>query len=141
MTTPLAEAEIYKRLSDDFRALNAILWQLPPIMITITGGLWFAAATFKVSPSAQSGILLFAAVANALMIAAMFRLRIVILGLQEQIRDYDKLPLSKSPFTTVTLMSVMLGLSAIGSLWVAACPTHYFKSEELTSAISLEVKH
>lgn len=137
----LKEEEIYKRLGDDFRSLNTILWQLPPVMITITGGLWYAAATFKLSPAGQSCILVFAAVANALMIAAMYRLRFVIFGLQKQIAVYDGQPTSKNPFTTVTLMSVILAFSALGSLWVAACPGHYFQTETKASGISIGIQH
>lgn len=131
--------EIYKRLGDDFRSLNVILWQLPPIMITITGGLWFAAANFKLTSSGQSLILMFVSISNVLMILAMLRLRYVIFGLQKQIRAIDNLPTSQNPFLTVSLMSGVLALSAIGSFWVAACPGHYLKAETPPQGVSLSV--
>ena len=45
---------VYEQLCNDFRSLNGFLWQTPLIFITLTGGLWFAVASFDLSGEARA---------------------------------------------------------------------------------------
>ncbi|KHA62668.1 hypothetical protein NI18_21505 [Sphingomonas sp. Ant20] len=90
MTSPIEPKVIYEQLCNDFRSLNGFLWQTPLIIMTLTGGLWFAVASFDMSEMARSRLLLFATLANIIMIIALFRLRYVMQRIQNQIRAHDK---------------------------------------------------
>ena len=76
-TVTLDDKVVYEQLCNDFRSLNGFLWQTPLIFMTLTGGLWFAVSSMELSATARSWLLVFAGIANLLMIAALFRLRFV----------------------------------------------------------------
>ena len=80
---------IYEQRCGDFRSLNGFLWQSPLIIMTLTGGLWFAVASFALSESARTMLLVFAGLANLLMIGALIRLRWVMQSVLRDIRSYD----------------------------------------------------
>lgn len=117
---------IYEQRCQDFRSLNGFLWQSPLIIMSLTGGLWFAVASFALSTSARSMLLVFACLANLLMIGALVRLRRVMQQVLEDIRDYDGKRHTKGDYTIVKIFSAMLFFTAIGS-GIAACnPAAYF---------------
>jgi hypothetical protein len=125
---------IYEQRCEDFRSLNGFLWQSPLIIMSLTGGLWFAVASFALSTSARSMLLVFACLANLLMIAALVRLRWVMQQVLEDIRDYDGKRRTKGDYTIVKIFSAMLLFTAIGS-GIAACnPTAYFTKAPATKA-------
>lgn len=80
---------IYEQRCEDFRSLNGFLWQSPLIIMTLTGGLWFAVASFALSDGARTMLLVFAGLANLLMIGALIRLRWVMQSVLRDIRVYD----------------------------------------------------
>lgn len=110
----------YEQLCNDFRALNAILWQAPVFFTTLTGGLWFVAASFDLAPDAQIWILRFVAAANVLMIVALIRLRLVMESYRRRIREYDGRPTTRYNFIIVGCFSILLALAALGS-GIASC--------------------
>lgn len=57
---------IYEQRCQDFRSLNGFLWQSPLIIMSLTGGLWFAVASFALSTSARSMLLLFTAIGSGI---------------------------------------------------------------------------
>jgi hypothetical protein len=117
---------VYEQRCEDFRSLNGILWQTPLIIMTLTGGLWFAVASFALSDAARSMLLLFACAANLLMIGALVRLRWVMQRVLEDIRAYDGKPQTKGNYTIVRIFSALLLITA-GVSAVAAChPSQYF---------------
>ncbi len=111
---------IYEQRCEDFRSLNGFLWQSPLIIMSLTGGLWFAVASFALSDSARSMLLVFACLANLLMIGALVRLRWVMQRVLDDIRDYDGKRRTKGDYTIVKIFSAMLLFSAVGS-GIAAC--------------------
>ncbi len=117
---------IYEQRCQDFRSLNGFLWQSPLIIMSLTGGLWFAVASFALSNSARSMLLAFACIANLLMIGALYRLRWVMQRVLEDIRDYDGMRKTKGDYTIVRLFGAMLLLTAIGSAIAACNPSAYF---------------
>ena len=119
ITRGLDDKTKYEQLCTDFRALNAILWQMPVIFTTLTGGLWFAVASLDLTNHARSLILVFAALANLLMIAALARLRYIMEKQRKKICEIDHRDSPGFNFFTVGLMSLLLFLVAGGS-WVAS---------------------
>ena len=117
---------IYEQRCEDFRSLNGFLWQSPLIIMSLTGGLWFAVASFSLSTSARSMLLVFACLANLLMIGALVRLRWVMQQVLEDIRDYDGKRRTKGNYTIVRIFSAMLLITAIGSGIAAHKPSAYF---------------
>jgi hypothetical protein len=123
---------IYEQRCEDFRSLNGILWQSPLIIMTLTGGLWFAVASFALSNAARSMLLLFACIANLLMIGALVRLRWVMQQVLRDIRGYDGKPQTKGNYTIVGIFSALLLLTAVISAVAACHPGKYF-SEQVTA--------
>jgi len=126
MTIPVDDAVIYDQRCQDFRSLNGFLWQSPLIIMTLTGGLWFAVASFDMSTGARSMLLIFAGLANLIMIGALVRLRLVMQSVLTDIRKLDNLHKIKFDFTIVILFSLLLLMAAIGSFVAGACPDKYF---------------
>jgi len=59
---------------EHMRALNAFMWQVPGIAIGVTGGLWYG-ASMVMDQSAKAAVLAFTAVADALLILVLWRVR------------------------------------------------------------------
>jgi hypothetical protein len=125
---------IYEQRCQDFRSLNGFLWQSPLIIMSLTGGLWFAVASFALSTSARSMLLVFACLANLLMMAALVRLRWVMQQVLEDIRDYDGKRRTKGDYTIVRIFSAMLFFTAIGSGIAAYNPSSYFTKAPAANA-------
>lgn len=79
-TDPLALAA-YNQNTETFRALNALMWQIPLIAMTLTGGLWFGVASISKDSGLsflRPGLLLLAGVGDLLLIVILERLRHII---------------------------------------------------------------
>ncbi|VVT10243.1 conserved membrane hypothetical protein [Sphingomonas sp. EC-HK361] len=126
---------IYEQRCADFRSLNGFLWQSPLIIMSLTGGLWFAVASFPLSDPARSMLLLFAGLANILMIGALIRLRWVMQSVLRDIRRYDGKHCIGGNYIIVGIFSALLTLTALGS-FVASChPGAYFTKPAATKAV------
>ena len=71
----------YNQNSETFRALNALMWQIPLIAMTLTGGLWFGVASISKDSGLsflRPGLLLLAGVGDVLLIVILERLRHII---------------------------------------------------------------
>ena len=67
----------YDQNSQHFRALNGLMWQIPIIGMTLTGGLWFGVSKVESSPYFQSALLLLAFVGNLGLLVILQRLRFI----------------------------------------------------------------
>lgn len=114
-TQTIEDKIVYEQLCHDFRSLNGFLWQTPVIFMTLTGGLWFAVASFDLTRDARSWLLIFAGAANLIMIAALFRLRAVMQRLLTKIQTYDGRPAVGPNYFIVSCFSLLLLLAAVGS--------------------------
>jgi hypothetical protein len=130
-----SQDKIYSELCADYRALNIILWQMPLLLMTFTGGLWFAVASLTLSEAARSDLLRFAGLADILMIVALFRLRWVMAGLQKRIRGLDGGEASKVNYVIVSIFAFLLALAAFGSYRASEDVRSYFPSESPTEQI------
>lgn len=63
---------------ETFRALNALMWQIPLIAMTLTGGLWFGVSKVEEASGFRLGLLLLAFAGNVGLIIVLQRLRFII---------------------------------------------------------------
>lgn len=61
-----------------FRSLNQIMWQVPILAMTLTGGLWFGVASLAERPLMSASMLIFAGLGNFCLAAVLYRVRHVI---------------------------------------------------------------
>lgn len=126
MTSSIDPKIIYEQLCNDFRSLNGFLWQTPLIVMSLTGGLWFAVASFHLTASARSALLVFAAITNIVMIVALYRLRYVMQRIQNEIRKHDGRPVIGPNYTIVTCFALLLLIAACGSIQASRAPSAFF---------------
>lgn len=118
----VSETEIYQQQCAEFRALNAVFWQIPLIMMTLNGGLWFALASLDLTDIGQRSILVFAAVANGVFIIALVRLRFLLSALLIRIHAVEG-PIT-APLKKITLFAFcgLLLLAGVGAGLAAVNP-------------------
>lgn len=71
----------YNQNSETFRALNSLMWQIPLIAMTLTGGLWFGVSSISKDSGLtflRPGLLLLAGVGDLVLIVILERLRHII---------------------------------------------------------------
>ncbi|UHH10131.1 hypothetical protein LU699_18065 [Luteimonas fraxinea] len=135
----------YLEAGQHLRSLNQLMWQVPSIVIAITGGLWYGATTVE-DPRARIAVLIFAAFFSLLAIRIIRRLRRLI---QTQIDKQDQFsaetPNTAGPKNIVIncWTAALLG-SAIVSLLGASHPSSLSKKlapskEADRSALRIEV--
>lgn len=129
---PPDQKVIYEQRCEDFRSLNGFLWQSPLLIMTVTGGLWFAVASFEVTDRARSMLLLFASISNLLMIVALVRLRYVMQRVLADIRSYDGKGKIGGNFIIVGTFCTLLLMAAIGSFAASCDPSAYFTKDVST---------
>jgi SAM-dependent methyltransferase len=116
----------YNQNSETFRALNALMWQVPLIAMTLTGGLWFGVASISRDSGLaflRPGLLLLAGVGDVLLIVILQRLRHVIGSYLSWLKSANpegfvaaegQGPLT-APNIVRTCFQVMLGFAALTS--------------------------
>lgn len=134
---------IYQENAETFRSLNQLMWQVPLIAMTLTGGLWFGVSRSDTLPGLQLSLLGMAALGNFVLIFVLARLR-YIMGeyLNWMQRFYPKgAVLAKGgkfwerPATVRTMFQIMLGVATIVSAllmtttafqakWLGGDPSH-----------------
>lgn len=130
----VTETEIYQQQCAEFRALNAIFWQVPVIMMTLNGGLWFALGNLELAVWGQRCLLWFAALTDVGFIIALIRLRLIMQSLRESIRAVEG---GKSPpmaWVTCSIFSLILGFAAVGALVASGCPQGVLTSKPRNSS-------
>lgn len=69
------ESSAYEQNYQQFRSLNQIMWQIPVLAMTLTGGLWFGVSKTLESPILTSALLATACVGNVILILVLVRFR------------------------------------------------------------------
>jgi hypothetical protein len=114
----------FEQNSEHIRSLNQIMWKVPLLAMTLTGGLWFAVATTPtLTRPAQIGFMLLAAIANIALVLVLARIRFVMQGYIERVELFyeegrprtDHRLLRKN--LVVIVFAVVLTTSAYGSLY------------------------
>lgn len=111
----------YDQNSQTFRSLNQLMWQIPLIAMTLTGGLWFGVSKAESSPIFQVCLLALAAVGNLVLIVVLARLRYIMGEYLRWLETFDPdgfVPaagksLWTRPLAVRTLFQIMLGLAVL----------------------------
>ncbi|MDE4100140.1 class I SAM-dependent methyltransferase [Phaeobacter gallaeciensis] len=69
------KSEAYQQNYQQFRSLNQIMWQIPVLAMTLTGGLWFGVSRIPENTWLVTALLLTAVVGNGALFAVLFRFR------------------------------------------------------------------
>lgn len=125
---------IYQQSCEEFRSLNGFFWQIPIIMMTLNGGLWYSVASLDLSTSAQRGVLFFAAFANIVMVVGLWRIRSVMQDLLSKIHQFQGTSLPGRSKIIQILFQALLLFAAVGAFAAAIEPESYFiRSAALSS--------
>jgi hypothetical protein len=118
----------YEQNCEHMRSLNQIMWQVPMIAMTLTGGLWYAVATMKgIDTIARIAMLVFSLFANVGLVLMINRVRDVIGAYLDKIKSFNPdsfvdVPSSKKCLWAFrdrgvcTTFSVLMGIAAFISL-------------------------
>jgi len=79
----------YEQNCEMFRSLNQIMWQVPLIAMTLTGGLWFGVSIIDGDVLRQSALLLLATVGNFALCVVLWRVRYIMGEYLQQIRSFN----------------------------------------------------
>ncbi len=134
------EELIYEQQSNDVRALNTFFWQIPLIMMTLNGGLWFSVASLELDSMSQRGLLWFAALANIVMAFALTRVRDILGELLSETRKFDGRSTPKTERIVVRLFCLMMILAAGGALAASLDPGHRFLKASNAAAMAVSNK-
>jgi len=133
---PVTESEIYQQQCEEFRALNSIFWQIPLIMTTLNGGLWFALASLELTELGQRAILIFAVLVNLVFLVALIRLRLLLGALLKQIHAVRPLE-ARGAGVTVFAFCSLLFLAAVAAGAAAVNPDAVLANSSSSTAIKV----
>jgi hypothetical protein len=122
------EKVIFEQDCQEFRSLNGFLWQIPVIVSTLTGGLWFGVTKVDNDQFIRASLFLLAAVVNLTFIVVLWRLR---RGVMEPVLKHihkfqERCRPQKGRFTIDTMFTILLALSALISLVAFRTDAQYF---------------
>ena len=107
---------IFEQDCQEFRSLNGFLWQIPVIVSTLTGGLWFGAGKID-DRFLQAALFLLAGCANLCFVVVLWRLRRGVMEpLLGRITEYQGRPRNAGKYTMIIMFSILLSLSFLLSL-------------------------
>ncbi|MER9490804.1 hypothetical protein NKI86_03105 [Mesorhizobium sp. M0320] len=114
----------YEQNFQQYRAMNQIMWQVPLLAITITGGLWYAALNVTGAADFRRPLFLLSAVLDFALIAVLWRVRFVMAAYLIQIERFNPAAFVRAsgkgflnwPYTVVTAFSLALGCAGVGSV-------------------------
>jgi hypothetical protein len=107
---------IFEQDCQEFRSLNGFLWQIPVIVSTLTGGLWFGADKVDSNSLVRPALWLLACVVNVVFVVVLWRLRAGPMeNLLNRIHAFQGVPRSRGKYTMIIMFTLLLALSAIVS--------------------------
>lgn len=114
----------YEHNCQQFRAMNQIMWQVPLLAITITGGLWYAALNGTGTQEFNRPLFLLAAVLNVALLFVLGRIRFVMAEYLKKIKDFNPSAFVEASgtglftrsYTVVIAFSLALLVAAFGSI-------------------------
>ena len=130
----VTQSQIYEQRCAEFRSLNGFFWQIPLIVMTLNGGLWFAVASLDLTAIAREWILAFAAVANLAMIIALCRLRGLMDVLLGHIRAAEGTQAPKWGWVILMVFCILLGVAGLGASGAAIWQGEIFKVKDQKAA-------
>ncbi|MBI5498937.1 MAG: hypothetical protein HY907_01735 [Deltaproteobacteria bacterium] len=80
----------YEQNAEFARLLNQIIWQIPVLAITLTGGLWYAVASLDgLRDGVRQLLLAFGAVVDVVLILVLHRMRRVLAGYLQRLKEFN----------------------------------------------------
>lgn len=128
-TGGVSDETLYTEHCAEFRALNALFWQIPVLVTTLSGGLWFAVASLDLTDDGQAAILWFSAAVNVAFFVALWRLRAIMEGLLKRIRRFEGRPEGAKSYIVLTVFFLLMGLASVGAIIVALEPSRYLEGD------------
>jgi hypothetical protein len=115
----------YEQNFQQYRSMNQIMWQVPLLAISITGGIWFAALNVKAAEAFQALLFCLSAVLDVVLIAVLWRVRHVMSAYMEKIKAFNPSAFVETsgngwfnrPHTVIWAFTLALGLAAVGSVF------------------------
>ena len=108
---------IFEQDCQEFRSLNGFLWQIPVMVSTLTGGLWFGADKVAGDSMVRPALWLLAGIVNVVFVVVLWRLRAGPMeNLLDRIHAYQGVPRSRGKYTMIWMFTLLLTLSAVVSL-------------------------
>lgn len=108
------EKVIFEQDCQEFRSLNGFLWQIPVMVSTLTGGLWFGVDKVATGSFVRPALWFLAGLVNVVFVVVLWRLRA---GPMEtvlnRIHAYQSVARSGGKYTMISAFSVLLVLSAL----------------------------
>lgn len=81
--------EIYKEQYAHFRAMNDLLYKIPPLFTAVIGALWYFAVQNMEKAAISGAVFLFAAVASVCFVIVMGRFRAAFVGYIDNLNKMD----------------------------------------------------
>lgn len=108
------EIVIYQERCQNFRSLNDLMWKIPFIAMTLTGGLWFGVASLDFSNEMRKALLFLSAVSNCLFVIVLYRVRSILAKYLEWMREFESEKKSKKlGYCVVTCFSIILIVASL----------------------------
>lgn len=142
------ETACYNQNCEQFRSMNQIMWQVPVLAMTLTGGLWFGAGQLKDYTVIKVLLFVLAACSDIAFFVVLMRIRFVMGAYLKKIEEFhpmsfvkaDGTGLCRSKMVVHTFSSLLLGaagVSVVGAIVVAGTspedvtpqPIAYYNSE------------
>lgn len=132
---------VYSQNVETFRNLNSLMWQIPLIGMTLTGGLWFGVAKAEATPFFQLLLLVLTAAGDFGLIAILARLRYIVGRYLDWLQTFDPTGFVTAPGAgwwtaperVRTMFQVMLGLAGVASLTLMVPPAQQLRFPEWLS--------
>ena len=105
---------IFEQDCQEFRSLNGFLWQIPVIVSTLTGGLWFGVTKIGADSIVKPALFFLAGMVNLTFIVVLWRLRKGVMeNLLDRIHEYQGRPRAGGRYTMIRMFTVLLAVSSI----------------------------
>ncbi|ANL68269.1 methyltransferase domain-containing protein (plasmid) [Rhizobium phaseoli] len=114
----------FNQNSETFRSLNQLMWQIPLIAMTLTGGLWFGVSKSETSPLFQICLLGLSTAGNVGLLIVLYRLRYVMERYLSWLQKFDEngfvsapgKDILTKPYMVRSTFQILLLLAAITSV-------------------------
>jgi hypothetical protein len=104
---------IFEQDCEEFRSLNGFLWQIPVIVSTLTGGLWFGVTKIGDDSIVKPAMFFLAGMVNLTFIVVLWRLRKGVMeSLLDRIHEYQGRPRSGGRYTMIRMFTALLAVSS-----------------------------
>jgi len=138
----------YEQNCESFRSLNQIMWQVPLIAMTLTGGLWFGVSNFvDAHPWIRVALMTLASIGNFALCVVLWRIRYIIGEYLEKIRAFNEKAFvsasgdgafSRPKVVIRSFMVMLVSAGIISSLFVANDAWQYVFADDDKCEISTE---